>query len=1834
MASRVSLSAGSSSSSEATSSPPRPAPRSAMAVPEVLGTALRPIIQGGAAGGGAAGGTSRPEERAWQTRAGRRPRSPASPPRPATRRRISPTLPTTRPPRTRIPAALHGCCYNCGDDRHISRDCPNETLCVRCGGFRHIARNCVERRSVSPVEAPVRPRLEPAMRQGSPPAGALGRQVEPAPSLGPLVPPPPPPGPPPPGARRVERPWCQVVRDGAAGCAAGPGFSVPFDPVDVPRLDVAVQQPIVEDVGCCYMEEAEDLWHMEEELSKAVVVTITGTRPAVDLAMVAAALHAEFRLGPVDMSIRAFFPEDFLVLCKDKGTRDRMATGAALSFLVPVALVGVPAHAWTRRTANAVLQGLGLVVGVVDSTAKRYDMSSYKVWLRTDRPECIPAQRRLFMEEPRRRRGWSFPRAARTAALWYNIRIVKLAEPVVDEAADPELSPPPSPPASPSDGDGRPDGRDEERQGGVEPRRRGLADGERRDDGGAMGSPPATGCSSAGSVSAVEHSAVQNKGEVGPECGQDDTVDEVGSAAELDRDLTVKSLAPTARGQLGCKEAADRVDGADADRSMSSSCGAREELGACAGGSPPSVTLSRWRGPREQVEQVMQGLEPVVAVQVGPSGGFCMIGSVELSVGPGPELARSDGWTEKARKRSLAGDSCSRAGTAESDDSRDRLDGLGQPDMEGHVVGWDLAWSCTQGGTTPELPLREAGQGQCFGQVEGWDMFQVSLSGCDEPETASVTPCTPRPTDHELVDVQQLCDGMRRSIETILARPETRAHGAQTRRPRKKRMLEATPRRSERIAKHGASKQQQVLIRKLCLAHEGEVISEEALRMYVELFNRPLSEAHIAAVLALFGWESPPTPLLGAPQEETKMQEISASVVQRCLGNKFTNFFYVPAVGTRGGILVAWDELIVRLSNPHYQANSLTAIVKAPGAAEWWLTCVYGPQEDRDKVEFLQELVDIRELHTGPWLVAGDFNLIARQEDKSNDLINRRMLGRFRAKLNRLELKELYLNGRRYTWSNERQRATLEKLDHVFVTNEWDEAFPTCFLSALGTTISDHCPLMLDMNVEVKTHKRFRFESFWVKAPGFMETVQVAWDSTSLASNDYLTLHCKLRATTIALQKWSGRWVGNVKLQIALALEVISRLDVAMESRDLSHAERELRKELKHKLLGLCSLERSIARQRSRLLQLREGDGNTRLFHQQASHRQRKNVLRAIRYNGQIYSGQEEVASAVDAFYGRAFGSCEQRQHTINLDGLNLPQRDLAHLEEPFTVEEVERVIKAMLMDKAPGPDGFTGRFYATCWDIIKVEFMRAMDCMHREDMRGMVAINRSLVSLLPKKEGAIDVGDFRPINLVHGAIKIFEKVLSTRLAVELPNLVGNHQSAFVKGRSLHDNFMLVQGMARRLHALKTSAVLLKLDISKAFDSVQWPFLLEVLQQFGFGHKWRAWICGILATSTTKVMVNGEPGETIYNCKGLRQGDSLSPMLFILTMEPLQRMFEAAALQRVLEPLAAVGMRHRMSIYADDVVLFLKPNRVDLRACRALFALFGEASGLRINMAKSAALPIRCDEVTMEWVNPELGCPVGSFPIKYLGLPLALRKQTTGQLQYLVDNLANRLPKWKAALMPKSGRGFLWCKRTEANGGNCAVAWEVVCAPKWAGDGNRPWSEFTIKVPNASMQLFKAATRVKTGDGNNTLFWEDRWLDGMRVQELAPEVYKRIPHRIRRVASLGQLASSGEWARQVGEALGRTDRKPSQDDILGEWLCSRNADGGTSRKDLHTVMLLVLWELWKHRNAIVFEGDSPSVHRLIHKVKAEAKSWTMAGLIKREMDSFQSRLYRWAMGEG
>ena len=187
-------------------------------------------------------------------------------------------------------------------------------------------------------------------------------------------------------------------------------------------------------------------------------------------------------------------------------------------------------------------------------------------------------------------------------------------------------------------------------------------------------------------------------------------------------------------------------------------------------------------------------------------------------------------------------------------------------------------------------------------------------------------------------------------------------------------------------------------------------------------------------------------------------------------------------------------------------------------------------------------------------------------------------------------------------------------------------------------------------------------------------------------------------------------------------------------------------------------------------------------------------------------------------------------------------------------------MVKSLPSDKALGPDGFTGRFYKTCWPVIKSVVLAALNSLFLAYGQGFSSLNDALISLLPKKDEAVDVQDFRPISLIHSFGKLFSKILASRLSPLLDGLVEANQSAFVKGRSLHDNFCYVQLAARALHARRTLRLLLKVDIAKAFDMVSWPFLLEVLAHLGFSQCWRDWISLILSASSSRVMLNGVPG--------------------------------------------------------------------------------------------------------------------------------------------------------------------------------------------------------------------------------------------------------------------------------------------------------------------------------------------------------------------------------------
>jgi len=276
------------------------------------------------------------------------------------------------------------------------------------------------------------------------------------------------------------------------------------------------------------------------------------------------------------------------------------------------------------------------------------------------------------------------------------------------------------------------------------------------------------------------------------------------------------------------------------------------------------------------------------------------------------------------------------------------------------------------------------------------------------------------------------------------------------------------------------------------------------------------------------------------------------------------------------------------------------------------------------------------------------------------------------------------------------------------------------------------------------------------------------------------------------------------------------------------------------------------------------------LFHLHARHRKRKNFIsKLLSDDGHILTSQVEKEKNVFDFYSNLLGESLDREVTINLDELAIPNFDLSELDAPFSEDEVWRTINSLPSDKAPGPDGFTGKFYKVCWPIIKVDLMAAISAIWSRKMGHLEMLNSAYITLLPKKEEATTIRDFRPISLVHSFAKLITKILANRLAGRLDAMVSPNQSAFIKGRFIQDNFMLVQQIARFLHQQKQPRILLKLDITKAFDFVSWPFLLEVLRKLGFGSIWCDILSGLLASSSTQVLLNGIPGEKFHIGVGL-----------------------------------------------------------------------------------------------------------------------------------------------------------------------------------------------------------------------------------------------------------------------------------------------------------------------------------------------------------------------------
>ena len=287
-------------------------------------------------------------------------------------------------------------------------------------------------------------------------------------------------------------------------------------------------------------------------------------------------------------------------------------------------------------------------------------------------------------------------------------------------------------------------------------------------------------------------------------------------------------------------------------------------------------------------------------------------------------------------------------------------------------------------------------------------------------------------------------------------------------------------------------------------------------------------------------------------------------------------------------------------------------------------------------------------------------------------------------------------------------------------------------------------------------------------------------------------------------------------------------------------------------------------------------------------------------------------------------------------------------LEQEFTAWEVQKAIKEMAPLKAPSPDEMPPLFYQHYWSTIGNDVTQSV--LHFLNSACLPEnLNHTIITLIPKKNSPEYASDFRPINLCNVLYKIFSKVLANRIKKILPKIISEHQSAFTKSRLIFDNILVAFESLHSMqkHVGKEDYMAIKLDMSKAYDMVEWSYLESVMRRVGFTKRWITLLMLCVKTVSYSILVNGEPKGMIYPTRGIRQGDPLSPFLCLLCTEGLNGLINMAANKGNIKGYALCRYSPRLThlFFADNSLLFCRATIQECQQVLNILETYGRCSG-------------------------------------------------------------------------------------------------------------------------------------------------------------------------------------------------------------------------------------------------------------------------------------------------
>ncbi|GFZ09693.1 hypothetical protein Acr_21g0002920 [Actinidia rufa] len=580
-----------------------------------------------------------------------------------------------------------------------------------------------------------------------------------------------------------------------------------------------------------------------------------------------------------------------------------------------------------------------------------------------------------------------------------------------------------------------------------------------------------------------------------------------------------------------------------------------------------------------------------------------------------------------------------------------------------------------------------------------------------------------------------------------------------------------------------------------------------------------------------------------------------------------------------------------------------------------------------------EKLRRFNSIHHHPWILLGDFN-------------------------NVLRLSDLRSTGAFFTWTN---NSVWCKLDRVMVNNEWTQRgmLAQAQYDPPGK-LSDHSPCSVSfMEEDNRGPIPFKFFNMWVKHDNFQAVVRSSWD-LYVEGTAMFRLCKKLKTLKDPLKSLNKLHFSHISIRSAAAEEELQQAQQQLHNNPNDSELQAAIPILRAKALKLAEAEMSFCSQIAKAKFLKNTDKGTKFFHNMMikSKRTRNNLPSISLEDGSRSTSSKQVRDTFVQYYRGLLGTkrnCSRLNPDIARNGRILDQSQSLALVLPVTEEEIKNALFSIGVDKAPGPDGYSSLFFKQAWDIVGRD---VTDAVLEFFSSGQILkqINHSIIALIPKTKDADKVENFRPIACCNVVYKIISKIIATRMGPAISSIIDPAQAAFIQNRSMVDNIFLLQELLRQYSRKRTSPrCTLNVDLRKAYDSIDWTFI--------------------------KDMLSGR-GDSV--------GDPISPFIFVLCLEYLSRSLRELHHQPDFNfhPRCG-GLKITHLAYADDLVLFSRGDPTSVSLLMEKLNYFGECSGLCINQTKSCFHAAGICNPDLERIKEISGVPQGSFPFRYLGIPVA-----------------------------------------------------------------------------------------------------------------------------------------------------------------------------------------------------------------------------------------------------